>query len=505
MNMLIRALLPFMFFLISWMIPAQPVIPPPVATGFARVTSWDSLAAFVRSLDHSSDLLETEVIGKSVQGRELYVLKFSSSGFGKDKRKLRVLIFAQQHGNEQSGKEAALLLAAELVKPEYQCLFDHIDLALIPQVNPDGSEVNRRRNANNKDLNRNHVILTEPETMALHRFFDRYLFEVTMDVHEYYPDSESWQKFGYRKNSEVTLGSATNLLVSERLRTLSDTGYLPFALNYLRQKGFSSFTYCPGGPPGENYIRHSTFDVNDGRQSLAVRNTLSFIQEGMNGADSYIDNLQRRAEGQLAGMMALLEYSCEHSRMIKKLVAGERRLLLHPRAGEKVPVQCKHVPDGRILSLPLHSYSTGKDTVVEVSDYRPAVSSILDVTRPSGYLIPVADTLLVSWVERQGFICRPWDWKGAYRLERCDVENVDTIDFEGDPVINPEVTVQDLEGLPFDIFLFIPTDQLAGNLIILALEPESMLGLATYEQFAYLVKPGNPYPILRVLRKNQQP
>ncbi len=502
MNKHAKTILPVLFFLISWMIPAQSVIPPPVTCGFARATSWDSLAAYVRLLDESSDLLETEVIGKSVQGRDLFALKFSSSGFGRDKRKLRVLIFAQQHGNEQSGKEATLLLAIELIKPEYQCLFDHIDLALIPQVNPDGSEVNQRRNANNIDLNRNHIILTEPETMALHRFFDRYLFEVTLDVHEYYPDSESWRKFGYRKNSEVTLGSATNLCVSEKLRTLSDTGYLPYALDYLRQKGYSSFTYCPGGPPGESYIRHSTFDVNDGRQSLAIRNSFSFIQEVMNGADSYLDNLQRRAEGQLAGMKALLEYSCAHSRLIKKMVAGERRLLLHPLAGENVPVQCKHVPDGRILPLPLLSYSTGQDTMMEVSDYRPVVSSILDVTRPAGYLIPVSDTLLVSWAERHDFVRRPWDWKGAYRLERCDIGNIDTVDFEGDPVIDPEVTVQEIEGLPFDIFLFIPTDQLAGNLIILALEPESMLGLATYKQFSYLIQSGKPYPILRVYRKN---
>jgi murein tripeptide amidase MpaA len=62
-----------------------------------------------------------------------------------------------------------------------------MDIAIVPQMNPDGSEQNQRRNGNNADLNRNHLILTEPETMALHRFFDNYLFEVTMDIHEYFP------------------------------------------------------------------------------------------------------------------------------------------------------------------------------------------------------------------------------------------------------------------------------------------------------------------------------
>ena len=30
--------------------------------------------------------------------------------------------------------------------------------------------------------------------MHLHRLFDQYLFEVTMDVHEYFPYGETWQK-----------------------------------------------------------------------------------------------------------------------------------------------------------------------------------------------------------------------------------------------------------------------------------------------------------------------
>jgi murein tripeptide amidase MpaA len=132
-------------------------------------------------------LIKSEVLTKSVEGRELFVVYFSKDGFGKDKSKIKVLIFAQQHGNEQSGKEGALLLVAELLKPENQYLFDKIDFALVPQMNPDGSEKNQRRNGNSLDLNRNHLILTEPETIGLHNLFNKYLFEVTMDVHEYAP------------------------------------------------------------------------------------------------------------------------------------------------------------------------------------------------------------------------------------------------------------------------------------------------------------------------------
>ncbi len=143
---------------------------------FLKLTFYDELTEFIYQLNDLSDLLNVEVIGQSVEGRNLYALKFSESEFGIDETKLRVLFFAQQHGNEQSGKEGALLLARELLRDENKYLFDRIDFVLIPQVNPDGSEVDRRRNANGADLNRNHLILSEPETIALHKLFNKYSF-----------------------------------------------------------------------------------------------------------------------------------------------------------------------------------------------------------------------------------------------------------------------------------------------------------------------------------------
>ncbi|MDP2363026.1 MAG: M14 family zinc carboxypeptidase, partial [Ignavibacteria bacterium] len=77
---------------------------------YLKVTTYDELTNFVYQVDESSDLLSVEVIGKSVEGRNLYAIRFSNSEFGKDESKIKVLIFAQQHGNEQSGKEGALLL-----------------------------------------------------------------------------------------------------------------------------------------------------------------------------------------------------------------------------------------------------------------------------------------------------------------------------------------------------------------------------------------------------------
>jgi len=74
-------------------------------SNYSKITSYSELSQFIREIDKKSDLINTEVIAKTTEGRELYAVLFSKGKFGKDKSKIKVLIFAQQHGNEQSGKE----------------------------------------------------------------------------------------------------------------------------------------------------------------------------------------------------------------------------------------------------------------------------------------------------------------------------------------------------------------------------------------------------------------
>jgi Zinc carboxypeptidase len=469
---------------------------------FDKVTSYDELSDFIHRIDSLSELVSIEKTGVSVQGRELNALLFSASAFGKDPDKIRVLIFAQQHGNEQSGKEGALLLARELIKPENRYLFENIDFALIPQVNPDGSEVNTRRNGNDADLNRNHLTLTEPETMALHAFFDKYQFEVTMDVHEYSPYGEDWVNAGYRKNSEVTLGTTTNPNVSGKIREFSGTQVLSYILSYISTRNYSSFVYCPGDPPGSGFIRHSTFDINDGRQSFGIQNTLSFIQEGMNGKDNYTDNLKKRAEGQMTGMRGLIEYVYSNKKAILKMIGQERKSLANGQANTMVSIQSDHTGNGTVLQLPVFSYKTGKDSLVQSTDYRPVVKSLTDVEKPLGYLVPENLKEIIDWADRHHLTMRAYQPGRNDKIQQYFIQKIDSIDFEGDIIVDPVVsTIRIQTGQLSGKHLFIPTSQQKGNLIVLGLEPKSMLGLVTYRKFSHLLKTGETFPILRIEKK----
>jgi hypothetical protein len=467
---------------------------------YSKITSHSELSQYIKEVDGKSGLVRSEVIARSMEGRELYAVYFSKDEFGKDKSKIKVLIFAQQHGNEQSGKEGALLLIEELLKPENKYLFDRIDFAIVPQMNPDGSEANQRRNKNRADLNRNHLILTEPETIGLHKLFNKYLFEVTMDVHEYSPYGETWKSYGYRENNDEEVGTTTNINIPQEIRTLSKKGYLPYIKKYLNDKGFSYFEYSPGGPPELDYIRHSTFDINDGRQSFGIQNSFSFIQEGLNGEDDFSGNIKHRAEGQMTGMRGLLEYAYIHRGEIKRLVATGRNKLIKDEAGNKVSIQMDHFPDGSKLEMPLLSYSSNNDTVIIVKDYRPLVKPLLEVERPSGYLVPKKLKEIIDWADRQELKYSDYKRSNGDKIQQYSISEIDSIDFEGDMTVNPVVELKEIpNNLSEADYIFIPTKQLRNNMIVIALEPKSELGLVTYKNYEHLLKKNEKYPILRVV------
>ncbi|MDZ7762885.1 MAG: hypothetical protein U5K00_00450 [Melioribacteraceae bacterium] len=62
---------------------------------------------------------------------------------------------------------------------------------------------------------------------------------------------------------------------------------------------------------------------------------------------------------------------------------SKRKFNRSNNAADKVSIQLRHVADGRILNVPMYSYSSRKDTVITAHDYWPVVQSLFDVEKPS--------------------------------------------------------------------------------------------------------------------------
>jgi hypothetical protein len=412
---------------------------------------------------------------------------------------LRIMIFAQQHGNEQSGKEAALLLISDLAKEMHTQWFPELEIWIIPQMNPDGSDANQRRNAGGIDLNRDHIVQLAPETRSLHTLFHQIKPHVTVDIHEYQPFTQSWEEFGGFKNFDVQVGIPSNLNIHSAIPTFAQQEVLPAIENHLNNKGFSFHNYLVGPVPTEDRIRHSTVDFDDGRNSFAMLGSLALIYEGINGPDGLSQNLERRTIGQYEALLALIEFLYKNTLKTKLLIDNARQQLIHAQPGEAVAIRMEHLPDGNPLLLPLTSSKTGLDTLVIVDNYHPVVKSTLDVRRPYAYLIPLADSLLVQFLHLHRIHYHDSFDINSKKIIAHYINTINTSIDEELPNRYPFVSMQSVapDEIPGQ-YLLVPTAQLHSNVMVSLFEPQSMLGLAQRPGFEYLLREGTRFPILRV-------
>lgn len=463
---------------------------------FSKLTTHNEIVDFVQISSVKSESIEFEVFGTSVEGRDLIVVKSKSTH---KTNLLRVLIFAQQHGNEPSGKEAALLVIKDLASNDLTPFINNLELWIIPQMNPDGGDRDQRRNANEVDLNRDHVSLTQPETQALHKLFIQFMPHVTVDIHEYYPYQESWAEFGGFKNFDVQVGAPTNYNVSNQIKSFALDKVMPAVKRHLNENEFSFQNYIVGPAPSMGRTRHSTVDIDDGRQSFAILNTLSLIYEGLNGRNSSNDNLERRSKGQYEAIKALLYFLNENSQEVISLVENARKDLIFKAPGDSVAIRMEHFSDGKPLELKLLSSRTDRDTIISVDNYHSVVKPTLQVIRPKAYLVPKSDSLLVGFLNTHQVSLKEYEGNGSDRIICYQISSVSkSVDEELENRF-PQVTIMPMahDNLVGSYYL-VPINQLHSNFLVSLFEPQSMLGLAQRPGFEYLLKENNRFPILRL-------
>lgn len=472
------------------------LLTPLEASGYKTLTSYDDLKSFVQKLESASPYLYAHFWATSSEGRAIPAVEVRSEEKRTDK--LTVMVFCQQHGNEASGKEAALMLLRDFANGKLKGMLKHLNFVIIPQVNPDGAERDARRNGTNIDLNRNHLILTAPETKALHLMYERMLQpEVTLDVHEYYPWDDTTSSFRLIKTIDEQFGIMTNPNTGEELRAYSKKTVLPYLQKSLNSKGFSFAEYTVGSFAQGNRVRHSTVDIDDGRQSFGINGSLSFIAEGLNGQLSSSYNIERRAKAQYALMVALFDKLNRDYIKIGKLVKKQRKRLV--AANDSVCIRMEHVPDGTTLTLNLFDYTTAKDSVFRIANFHPKVKALERVKPPKGYLVPKNDTLLMAFLSKHSIITQAFPEHGELSITAYNIGDLPTDTLEETAVRAPVLETSPVAlGKTIHQYVYVPINQLKSMLLVMAFEPRSMVGLANYASFAYLLQAHMTYPILRV-------
>ena len=158
------------------------------SSNFTATSTHAEVMTFIRELQTRSDRVRVETLGTSTEGREIPLLVIgdpapaSPAELRHDKRAV-VYFQANIHAGEVEGKEAALMVARELVAGDAAKYLDRLVVLIAPIFNPDGNDkisaanrtnqngpaggVGARFNGQNLDLNRDGVKLETPEVQGL--------------------------------------------------------------------------------------------------------------------------------------------------------------------------------------------------------------------------------------------------------------------------------------------------------------------------------------------------
>ncbi len=475
-------------------------------SGFTRLTSHTELMSYFNKIDSLSTKVTSKTIGKSVEGRDIPVIMITEDEtFGSQRsNKPIVLIFAQQHGNEPSGKEAALIVIRELAAGSLQDLLQYLDVMIVPMVNPDGAEKGKRRNANNMDLNRNHVILSEPEVFALHQLFLKWMPEVTLDVHEYNAISKQWISYGFIKDAEQMLDRVSNLNIAPSIIKFSSDVFIPEVGELIEKDGFRFHRYIVGAPFENQRIRHSTTNINDGRQSLGIYNTFSFIFEGKRYGD-LINKIERRTRGQVSALMAFLRTVAKNRKEILNIVRSARKEIMEG-SREKSYIQLDYFPDStqKTLTLPVFDLYSWKQADKKLENYEPIVKVKKSIKKPHAYIFSKDEHNLIDLLFKHQLEMHLLKSDTDIDVETYTILHVTPIMEEDKPGHYVDIAIQNKTQKMVEGSVVVFLQQKAGNLIPLLLEPQSSFGICTERsgrqyRFAQYLQEGKEYPIFRLI------
>ncbi len=239
-----------------------------------KAVSYSEMTELLQTIADEENIT-LQSMGKSVEGRDLWLLNIKPESTANDP--LKVFLFGQQHGNEPAGKDAVIWLAKYLAKNR-ALMSPNVDLYLMPMVNPDGAEKNQRRNSNDADLNRDHLLLNEPETQILYNTFHHINPDVTVDCHEFNRSSGDYLDLGYEEWPQIMMGCGNNPLITDEIYELGVQTIEDLKVP-MKKAGHNYCRYFVGGMPPLDENRYSTLEGDDGRNGMALLGALSFIIE----------------------------------------------------------------------------------------------------------------------------------------------------------------------------------------------------------------------------------
>ena len=405
---------------------------------------------------------------------------------------LKILILAGQHGDERPARRTLRSLLG-LPPQEIAARLPGTQLAIIPEANPDGCAVGCRCNAEGIDLNRDHQLLLSRETAAIHLFVREWRPHVILDLHSFRSRRNHLLARNVVLDHDVFIDVPSHPAILARPGNLDVAEILRGLLGAIAARGIHAERYTIVRAAGR--VRHSTLDVVDARNGLALRYgafTLLIENRHPRRDETRTDRCRLR-KAQECALWTALQWLDQNA-----------RLFMSPRQlapASPVPVHFNYSDAGQAFRLAARDAQEGQPVCVTFSRYSASLVVRRTVPLPASYAVPHAQEALCAVLHRHGFVSTRCNGAQLWPVERLRIERARPSRISGRPArkirLSPHRMTMELD--PYEVF---PTRQAGGEALAVFLEPESKHGLHRFASVGIPLVAPSWYPVLRVFDEN---
>jgi hypothetical protein len=491
----------------------------PERTAFRETTRYADVMAWVARVAAASPVIQVDTFGYTLEGRALPLVvvgRVAAATPDAVRASGRTVVYLQGniHAGEVEGKESLLMLLREIAEGRHQQLLDSLVLLVAPIYNADGNErvrltnrpaqhgpvggMGQRPNAQEFDLNRDHMKLGSPEARSLVQMLTRYDPHLGVDLH-----TTNGTRHAYYLTYSPPLHPNTPAPITALLRQ----DWLPSLTRTLREKYDWDYYYY-GNVQGQGDARGwYTFDHRPrfNNNYIGLRNRFAILSEAYSYA-TFEDRITATARF----VEEILAYAHANASRIRNAVAeAEREPLVgtrlavraaFERSAEPVEILMGDVVEERnpysgatmLRRLPVRR----PERMYEYGTFAAAETEVV----PAAYILLETTPALLANLDAHGVRRVPLGAARELAAEtfRVDSTSVAAREFQGHRERTVHGAWQPATVAAPASAVVIHMDQPLARLVFTLLEPRSDDGLVNWNFFDRWLDAGRGVPVARL-------
>ena len=486
-------------------------------SGFETTPTYAETMDWLRQLTAATPLLSMISLGKSVEGRDIFMIiasteKVKTPEVLKNSGKPALLVEAGIHSGEIDGKDAGMMLLRDIAFGGKQSLLDKVNFYFIPILNVDGHErsspYNRpnqrgpknmgwRTNAQNLNINRDFAKIDTREARAVVKVMNEYDPSMFMDIHvtdgadyQYDITFGGYGQDGYSPQISQWLKNTYKVKADEALKAQGHIpGQLMFAFN---DKDFSegNILSLGGARFSDSYgdTRHlasvlvenhslkpfkqrvlGTYVLLEATLKLLATEGKELAERTKKDRSTFADEVPMEFKVPQLQKTVVFDAEPEAAAMVKGVQAPDSMVHLGVEHITKI---------SEVTGKPYLQW-TGKPITQTIVNYKATLPSNL-IKRPKAYYVPAAWPDVIERLKAHGISMEvltearevevEQDRILSYKLEN---ESKQVRAFEGHMQVNAVTELFTQKKMYAPGSVRIPTNQALGELAMILLEPSS--------------------------------